>query len=69
MDTSRYGYWFLKRAKEEISEFYRDEIIWDMKDGKNQVYICMYHKNVFEKMKVDEKEYSMILFNTLLNEN
>lgn len=40
-----------------------------MKDGKNQVYICMYHKNVFEKMKVDEKEYSVILFNTLLNEN
>lgn len=40
---------------------------WKME--KNQVYICMYHKNVFEKMKVDEKECSLILFNTLLNEN
>lgn len=31
-----------------------------MEDGKNQEDVCKDHKIAFEKMKVDEKEHSLI---------
>lgn len=61
--------WILIFEKEEISEFYRHEIIWEIEDGKNQEDVCKDHKIAFEKMKVDEKEHSLFWFNTLLKEN